>query len=46
VFTKAVEVYLILALTYFVLCFGLSRLAFRLERRLGGPSAKPAPISL
>jgi len=34
VFTQAVEVYLILALTYFVLCFGLSRLAFLLERRL------------
>lgn len=35
VFTKAVEVYIILALTYFVLCFGLSRLAFLLERRMG-----------
>ncbi|MFC3457946.1 MULTISPECIES: amino acid ABC transporter permease [Massilia] len=35
VFTKAVEVYIVLALTYFVLCFGLSRLAFLLERRLG-----------
>ena len=34
VFTQAVEVYLILALSYFVLCFGLSRLAFLLERRL------------
>jgi len=34
VFTRAVEVYLILALTYFVLCFGLSRLAFLLARRL------------
>lgn len=34
VFTRAVEVYLILALTYFILCFGLSRLAFLLERRL------------
>lgn len=34
VFTQSVEVYLILALTYFVLCFGLSRLAFLLERRL------------
>ncbi|MDY0973578.1 amino acid ABC transporter permease [Massilia sp. CFBP9012] len=34
VFTHAVEVYLILALTYFILCFGLSRLAFLLERRL------------
>jgi polar amino acid transport system permease protein len=34
VFTQAVQVYLILALTYFFLCFGLSRLAFLLERRL------------
>lgn len=34
VFTRAVEVYVILALTYFVLCFGLSRLAFLLERRM------------
>lgn len=34
VFTRAVEVYLILALTYFILCFGLSQLAFLLERRL------------
>lgn len=34
VFTKPVQVYGLLALTYFVLCFGLSRLAFVLERRL------------
>jgi len=34
VFTQAVEVYLVLALSYFVLCFGLSRLAFLLERGL------------
>ncbi|MGH8855117.1 MAG: amino acid ABC transporter permease [Telluria sp.] len=34
VFTQAVEVYLILALSYFILCFGLSRLAYLLERRL------------
>jgi polar amino acid transport system permease protein len=34
VFTRAVEVYIVLALTYFILCFGLSRLAFLLERRL------------
>lgn len=34
VFTKSVEVYILLALSYFVLCFGLSRLAFLLERRL------------
>lgn len=46
VFTKAVEVYIILALTYFVLCFGLSRLAFLLERRLGRRSTRVTPISL
>lgn len=34
VFTEAVSVYLILAVTYFILCFGLSRLAFLLERRM------------
>ena len=33
VFTKPAEVYAILGATYFVLCFGLSRIAFRLERR-------------
>ena len=38
VFTQAVEVYLVLALTYFILCFGLSRLAFLLERRLAPAS--------
>ncbi|MEW6022297.1 MAG: amino acid ABC transporter permease [Pseudomonadota bacterium] len=46
VFTKAVEVYIILALTYFVLCFGLSRLAFLLERRLGRGATRVTPISL
>jgi len=46
VFTKAVEVYIILALTYFVLCFGLSRLAFLLERRLGRRATRVTPISL
>jgi len=34
VFTHATQVYLLLALTYFVLCFGLSRIAHLLERRL------------
>jgi polar amino acid transport system permease protein len=34
VFTRAAEVYTLLALGYFVLCFGLSRLALSLERRL------------
>ena len=33
-FTKPAEVFGILGLTYFVLCFGLSRLAFWIERRL------------
>ncbi|MGP4953853.1 amino acid ABC transporter permease [Pseudomonas helleri] len=32
VFTMPAQVYLILGLTYFVLCFGLSRFAFWLER--------------
>lgn len=35
VFTRAPEVYGILALTYFVLCFGLSRAAYALDKRLG-----------
>ena len=34
VFTRGTEVYLLLAATYFVLCFGLSRCAYALERRL------------
>jgi polar amino acid transport system permease protein len=34
VFTRATEVYGLLALTYFVLCFGLSRVAHGLEHRL------------
>lgn len=34
VFTKPAEVFGILGLTYFVLCFGLSRLAYGLEKRL------------
>jgi len=40
VFTQAVEVYLILALTYFLLCFGLSQLALLLERRLNRRAAQ------
>ncbi|NNG21773.1 amino acid ABC transporter permease [Telluria aromaticivorans] len=40
VFTRAVEVYLILALTYFILCFGLSRLAYLAERRLQGRAVR------
>jgi polar amino acid transport system permease protein len=34
VFTRSTEVYGLLALSYFGLCFGLSRLAFWLERRM------------
>jgi polar amino acid transport system permease protein len=34
VLTRPAEVYGLLALTYFILCFGLSRWAFWLERRL------------
>jgi polar amino acid transport system permease protein len=34
VLTKPAQVYLLLGLTYFTLCFGLSRFAFFLERRL------------
>ena len=34
VFTKPAQVFGILGLTYFVLCFGLSRLAFWIEKRL------------
>jgi polar amino acid transport system permease protein len=34
VFVLPTQIYLTLGLTYFVLCFGLSRLAFWLERRL------------
>jgi polar amino acid transport system permease protein len=34
VFVFPTQIYLILGLTYFILCFGLSRVAFWLERRL------------
>ena len=40
VFTRAPEVYGALAMTYFVLCFGLSRLAYWLEQRL----ARRSPV--
>jgi len=51
VFTKPVQVYGILGLTYFILCFGLSRLAYALERRLSRrappvASTDPTPVSL
>ncbi|MCR5869079.1 MAG: amino acid ABC transporter permease [Aquincola tertiaricarbonis] len=44
VFTRPAEMYLVLGLTYFVLCFGLSRLALRLERRLSQRPRSPAPV--
>jgi len=40
VFTKPVQVYSTLALTYFVLCFGLSRVAYAMEKRLSTPVAR------
>ena len=43
VFIYPTQIYLILGLTYFVLCFGLSRLACWLERRLARRAA-PAPL--
>ena len=47
VFTKPAEAFGILGLTYFVLCFGLSRLAYVLERRLvrQGLGAKSVKVS-
>lgn len=41
--TEAFIVYPLMALIYFALCFPLSRLALRLERRLGTPSRIPKP---
>ena len=49
VFTRATQVYLLLGLTYFVLCFGLSRIAHLLERRLArraAPSAARPSIAI
>ncbi|MCV2355690.1 amino acid ABC transporter permease [Paucibacter sp. B2R-40] len=47
VLVKPLEVYSVLALSYFVLCFGLSRLAYALERHLSKPQTPtgPAPIT-
>ncbi|KRD27202.1 amino acid ABC transporter permease [Acidovorax sp. Root267] len=50
VFTRPAEVFGILGFTYFVLCFGLSRLAYGLERRLArrsasAPSSTPKPLT-
>ncbi|MDR7377818.1 polar amino acid transport system permease protein [Rhodoferax ferrireducens] len=42
VFTRSTEVYALLAFSYFVLCFGLSRLAFWLEQR---SQARPLKVS-
>jgi polar amino acid transport system permease protein len=38
VMTKSPQVYLLLGLTYFILCFGLSRLAYWIERRQAAPT--------
>ena len=47
VFTHATQVYLLLAITYFVLCYGLSRVAYLLERRLGRRAAiRTGPVGL
>jgi polar amino acid transport system permease protein len=43
ILTQPVAVYGIAALTYFVMCFGLSRLAYLLEARLAQAS-RPAPV--
>jgi polar amino acid transport system permease protein len=43
VFTMPAQVYLVLGGTYFVMCFGLSRVAFWLEQRLARRAATPAP---
>jgi len=45
VFTLPSQIYLLLGLTYFVLCFGLTRLAFWLERRLARRAAHHFPSS-
>jgi polar amino acid transport system permease protein len=42
VLTQPAQVYTILALTYFVLCFGLSRFAYSLEARL----SRTAPMAV
>jgi polar amino acid transport system permease protein len=49
VLTSPAEIYAVLALTYFILCFGLSRWAFWLERRLARrrtavPAAEQPPV--
>ncbi|MBV8660224.1 MAG: amino acid ABC transporter permease [Burkholderiales bacterium] len=44
VLTKPTQVYFFLGLTYFILCFGLSRLAFWFEKRLSRRSPALAAI--
>ncbi|GKS99335.1 amino acid ABC transporter permease [Acidovorax sp. SUPP3434] len=46
VFIRPAEVFGILGLTYFVLCFGLSRLAYALERRLARRAAPSSASGL
>ncbi|GKT19899.1 amino acid ABC transporter permease [Acidovorax sp. SUPP2522] len=46
VFIRPAEVFGILGLTYFVLCFGLSRLAYALERRLARRAASSSSSGL
>jgi polar amino acid transport system permease protein len=46
VFTHATQVYLLLALTYFTLCYSLSRVAYVLEKRLNRRTAAPARVPL
>lgn len=44
VMTHPVEIYLVLGLTYFLLCFALSRCAYAMERRLARrPQARQEP---
>ena len=45
VFTRPAEVYGILGLTYFLMCFGLSRAAYWLERRLARRSVSATSTS-
>lgn len=45
VFIYPMQIYLILGLTYFVLCFGLSRVAFWLERRVADKAPYRASVA-
>ena len=44
--TKPFEVFLILALTYYAVCFSLTRLAGWLESSIAARRAGPAPVQL